>query len=244
MQPKQRGKLRRKPRQTPKLRRKKPRKTLQKPSIYDDLKAERKERKEAIARAEAAEARNQELEGLLQDKKDAKTPEEKSQADDDIKAYAEKHGLDADGLQELTGIIAKRLPMPEGLSPEEVKAFRESQATAARQAEDQAVLTEAPKVKEQLEIHSDAELKAVMDEVMKLSHTEAFHDKEVEYIVWKNREALSKLVSPKKPSFESGGNGPEGQAENIDFSSGKVTPEQAQKAQEFPQSSYEIRSAK
>jgi hypothetical protein len=117
------------------------------------------------------------------------------------------------------------------------------QAATQRQSEDQAVLAEAPKVKEQLGITDDAELQNVMAEIVKLSHTERFHDKEVEYIAWANREALSKMVSPKKPSFEAGGEGPEGQGDNIDFGSGKVTPEMAQKSMESPKPSYEIRSA-
>lgn len=41
-----------------------------------------------------------------------------------------------------------------------------------------------------------------MKEIVKLSHTAEFHDKEVDYIVWKRKAELSKLISPKKPSFE------------------------------------------
>ena len=54
------------------------------------------------------------------------------------------------------------------------------------------------------------------------------------------------MVSPKKASFEAGGdNHQEAITENVDFSSGKVTPTQAQAAtQGNMKSSYEIRSAK
>ena len=81
-----------------------------------------------------------------------------------------------------------------------------------------------------------------MDELVKLAHTKEFHDKEVEYIVWKKQADLAKLVSPKKPSFESGDhNISEAHETEVDFSSGKVTPEQAQKAIFRPKSTYEVR---
>jgi alanyl-tRNA synthetase len=130
----------------------------------------------------------------------------------------------------------------------DLKAWKaDNEAKEARAAEDREVLATASTVKTQLEIHDDAELKAVMEEIVKLSHTEAFHDKEVEYIVWKNKDALSKLVSPKKPSFESGGQqGEAAPASEPDFSSGKgITPAMAQTAsQEKRGSALEIRRGK
>ena len=82
----------------------------------------------------------------------------------------------------------------------------------------------------------------VMKEIVRLAHTPRFHDKEVQYIVWANQDALSKLVSPKKPSFErGGGNAPDAEVKEVDFS-GKMTPAQAQKAMESgPKSALEIR---
>lgn len=90
------------------------------------------------------------------------------------------------------------------------------------------------------------ELDSVMKEIVRLSHTEEFHDKEVDYIVWKNRDALSKLVSPKKPSFESGGSPAEAAPEaEPDFSAGKgITPGMAEKAQTRSGSALEIRKGK
>jgi hypothetical protein len=228
-------------------------------SVYDDLKDTRKERNEARteaetekARADAAEAKAAELEALLQQGKDAKTPQEKSEAADDIKEYAEKHKLDPEALDELIGVLQKRVGAPK--LPEEVtkrltelegfKATKEAQEK--REAEDREIQAAAPAVKSTLEIHDDAELANVMKEIVKLAHTAQFADKEVEYIVWKNKDALSKLVSPKKPSFESGGARIEADAAAEIAFDGKMTPAQAQKAvtAQAPKSALEIRSSK
>lgn len=205
-------------------------------SIYDDYKDKKAEARTEKERADAAEAQVEELKALLDTKDEAKTPTEKKQAANDIKEYAEKHKLDPDAMQELRDLIIKDVPKPEmpaGLKPEEIDEWRASRATAKQEAEDRVILAESSTVKSQLKINDDAELAKVMAEIVKLAHTKEFHDKEIEYIVWKNQDKLSKLVSPKRPSFESGGQHGEGEADaDIDFSSGKVTPRQAQAAME------------
>jgi hypothetical protein len=215
-------------------------------SVYDDLKETRKELKEAKVRL-------QELEGGKPADKPAEAPPKDAEPADELDAYAKENNLDAKALGRLAEIIAKRVPNAEVSKTErdqlaELKAWQTDQlAKEQRAAEDREVLASAPAVKTQLEIHDDAELDAVMKEIVKLSHTEEFHDKEVDYIVWKKKDALSKLVSPKKPSFESGGSPAEAGAETEpDFSSGKgVTPEMAQKAsQSKGGSALEIRKGK
>lgn len=202
-------------------------------SIYDDLKDEKKQRREAQHELETAHARIAELEGLLTAKADATTPKEKADAEDDIAAFYERlkkeEGLTPDGIADLTKIIEKRIAKSDGLSEEdrallaEVKAEK---AARARAAEDAETRKAAPFVKKELGIQDEAELEKVMDEVIRLSHTEEFHDKEPEYILWKNREKLSKMVSPKKPSFESGDTRQESEdADELDYS-GSMTPEQ------------------
>lgn len=214
-----------KPEEAPEPQIKKPR------SIYDDLKDKKHELKETRTELETATARVAELEALVTTQKEAETPKEKSKAAADIKEYAEKHGLDADSLDELTNVILSRVPKAEiPMTPEEVAEWRQERDRSKRQAEDQAILASAPSVKNQLVIHDDAELQTVMQEVVKLAHTAEFADKEVDYIVWKNREALSKLVSPKKPSFEQGGQQGEATGDDIPELSAKATPLQAQKA--------------
>lgn len=214
-------------------------------SIYKDLKDERGKRKDAETRAAELEAENARLRaGGTPDKPAA--PAEPSKPKDDLEAFAEEHEMDATGLSRLVEIIQKRIPSAE-LSEEDKKDIAELKTwrqERQRTEEDQSVLSTAPSVKDQLSIHDPAELDTVMKEVLRLAHTKEFHDKEVDYIVWKNRDALSKLVSPKKPSFEAGGHAPEAEPEApIDFTSGKVTPEQVAKAMSTPgpKSQVEVR---
>jgi hypothetical protein len=200
-------------------------------SIYDAHKETKHKLKETRSELETAQARVAELEGLLAKKDEAETPKEKSKAAADIQEYAKKHGLDADSLDELTQVILSKVPKSESsLTPEEAEEWRKDRATAKQREEDQSILNEAPSVKKELGITDDVELQNVMKEVVRLAHTKAFHDKEVDYIVWKNREALSKLVSPKKPSFEAGGQNVEAAAEEEVTLSSKATPQQAEKA--------------
>jgi hypothetical protein len=213
-------------------------------SIYDDLKDERKDHKATKSELEIAKEKNAELEALLDAKDDAKTPTEKKEAAKDIKEYAEKHGLDAEGVEELANIITAKIPKPDSvLTPEEAEQWRADRAKAARSEEDRAILDTAPAIKTQLGIHDDAELQAVMKEVVRLAHTTEFHDKEVDYIIWKNRVSLEKLVSPKRPSFEQGGQPGEAAADvEPDFSKTKgITPEMASRSNTTARPSLEVR---
>jgi hypothetical protein len=211
-------------------------------SIYEAKQAEKARRKEAEAALAtereartAAETRAAELQALLDAKDTATTPTEKSEAKDAIDEWAEKQGLDGKAVRELTDIIKGALPKPEGsvLTKEEAQEWRAERARAKATAEDQAVLTEAPGVRKQLEefgvkVHDEAEFQAVMAEIVKLSHTKDFHDKPVDYIVYRNRDVLGKMISPKKKSFEAGGQHQDSAGTEPDFSGSGITPAMAQ----------------
>jgi hypothetical protein len=233
-------------------------------SIYDDLKEERRDRKDwqstAISAAKAAgieltgSETLEELQALLAAKETPETPvAPATPEDDDLKSFAEAEGLSEDGLKKLIDVIQKRIVKPDAAIPEGL-AFQLEQFTAwqksheqaeQRTKEDQEILSAQPTVQKELDISDATELKTVMDEIIKLSHTPEFHDKEVEYIVWKRRAHLSTFVSPKKDSFEQGGSHIQGDGTPApDFSSGKVTPAQAAAAtQGGHKSSLEIRSS-
>jgi hypothetical protein len=226
-------------------------------SIYEAKQAEKARRKEAEAALAtereartAAEARAAELEALLGAKDTATTPKEKSEAKDAIDEWAEKQGLDGTAVRELTDIIKGALPKPEGsvLTKEEANEWRADRARAKATAEDQAVLTEAPAVRKQLEefgvkVHDEAEFQAVMAEIVKLSHTKDFHDKPVDYIVYRNRDVLGKMISPKKKSFEAGGQHQDSAGTEPDFSGSGITPAMAQEgiSQRGRSAGYEVR---
>lgn len=238
-------------------------------SIYDDLKDTRQEKnawKDAAISALKAQGIEltgketpEELQALAKEtpakeKPAPEAPKEppKEPPADDLETFAKEQEIDPKSLERLTEIIAKRIPKAE-LSEQdkadlqELKMWREQRA---REQEDMEIERSEPQVRTLtkelgFEIHDDAEAKTVMAEIKRLAHTKEFHDKPVDYIVFANRTALSKMVSPKKPSFEAGGQPGEAAPEkDIDFSSSKVTPMQAQKALESGStSSYDIRRA-
>jgi hypothetical protein len=218
---------------------------IKKRSIYDDLKDTKKELKEAKKRIDELEGGDKPA-GKPKDE----APPKEDKPTDELEAYAQEHELDAKSLNRLVEIIQKRIPSAQ-LSEQEKKDLadlRTWQAAQARQNEDNEIRSQAPQVRAQLkdlgsEIHDEAEAAKVMDEIVKLAHTERYHDKEIGYIVWSEKAALSKLISPKKPSFESGSpSRAEGEDAPVDFSSGKVTPAQAAAAmQHGPKPGVEIR---
>jgi hypothetical protein len=204
-------------------------------SIYDDLKDERKDRQDAETRAEAAirerdeaRAKAAELQALLDGKKPADAPAPANE----LEAYAKENNLDGAALGRLVEIISKQIPKSE-LSQEErqqlteLKTWKEGkERDDGRAAEDRETLKFSPTVKQQLGIEESAELDKVMAEIVRLTHTPEFHDKDVDYILFKNKATLAKMVSPKKVSFEEGGQpGAPGAEAEPDFSQGhKMTP--------------------
>lgn len=221
-------------------------------SIYQEYKGEKQARKEAEARAEAAEA---ELERLRGDK----PPEAPAQADkpeekpaDKLTAFAKEKGYDAEELARLAEIITERTPSSQLSSEEkqqltELTAYKaQKEAEEQRAAEDKAIQAEAPAVKQQLNVSDDAELAAVMAEITRLAHTPEFSDKEVGYIVWKKQADLAKLVSPKKPSFEGGGHQGDAPAdEELNLTSGAgVTPAMMERAKRTGGSRTELEHRK
>lgn len=211
-------------------------------SIYDDYKDKKKEANEAKERADAEQARadaaEAELAKLRGGKKSDADPSKKDDAPaDDLEAFAKEKGYDPSELERLTEILAKRIPTPQLSEAEktdlaELRGWKAAQeAKDKRAAEDAVIQADAPSVQKQFSISDAGELTAVMAEIVRLAHTPKYADKEVDYILFKEKDALSKLVSPKKPSFESGADvtAPEAETE-VDLSKGGVTPEMAQKA--------------
>jgi hypothetical protein len=229
---------------------------INKRSIYDDYKDKKQEAKDAKAEAEAAKARVVELEALLQKSANAQTPADQSVADEDLKSFAETEGLSVEGLKKLTDFLGKRIgnaKLPDDIEKElgELRTWKQStEATQQRVNEDREIDAQAPVVKTQLkefghEIHDEAEATAVMNEIKRLAHTKEFHDKPLDYIVYARRAALAKMISPKKPSFESSTPDTAEPVGPADFSKGRVTPQQAQRAIEGNNgSAFDIRQTR
>ncbi len=232
--------------------------TIKKRSIYDDLKDKKKEAREAKSETEtvkaerdALKAENEALKKLTESAKKAETDEDKEQVEDDIKAVAEAIGGDPKAIQTLTDFLTKRLVKNDSseISKEDIEAVKNFNKKAVETSAKAEFAEEfkgfVPALKADFPHISDEDLASVEKELFRLAHTKNFHDKEVEYIYFKHKSILSKLVSPKRQSMEGSGNnanqGNGGKAE-VELSS-KSSPLDVMKAMEKPSagSGIEIR---
>lgn len=126
----------------------------------------------------------------------AKKSEDPKVVDQEIKAFADAYGIDEDGIGKLTTIIGSKL-----LPAEQRKALDalivESQARS-----ESALFNEEftrfgePELKEmfgEIEAEKMPAIKALLDAK---AHTQAFHDKELPYIIFKNKGEIQKILKP------------------------------------------------
>lgn len=221
-------------------------------TIYDDYKEKKAEVKEAKDEAVIANARIQELEALLDAKNNAETPAEKKEVAKDIAEFAESIGADPDAIAQLETFFKSRQgnDNKDGISKEDVefvKQFRATQAQTVANIEFEKEWTSLiPSIKAKFPTVSDAELADIRKEVDKVAHTQAFNDKELDYIFFKHEKTLSALVSPKRDSMEGGNrNAPDYVAKGEVELSGRSSPMDVENAmsQDRHESSLEIRSS-
>ena len=215
-------------------------------SIYDDLKDKKKEAREAKSEAEivkaenaALKAENEALKKLAESAKTATTDEEKEELDEDIKQVAEAIGGDPKSVKILTEFLQKRLVKKDGsgISKEDIEAvknFKSQQEKASVEVEfNKEWKAFVPDLKKDFPHISDEDMEAVKAKIFALAHSKGFNDLEIDYIYFKNKDSLSKLVSPKRPSMEGSGNAPAGDGKKAEpeFSS-KSSPMDVMKAME------------
>jgi len=183
-------------------------------SIYDDLKDKKQDLKaEREARLVAETERDtfaKELETLKAaggNKKDIEKAEES------IEAFAEANKLDPEALKTMRDLFLKDFKAPQSLSDEDRKTLEEAKTFSSENrkiAEKHQFDTEfqatVPAIKELFPQATAEEVAEVGKKLESLAHSKEWHDKELDYIVFKNKELLSKLISPKTRGMESKGN--------------------------------------
>lgn len=172
-------------------------------SIYQDLKDKKNEVRTERELREAAERERDELKTKLAE---AETPREKEEALDDIAAFAKDIDADPDALRRMKQVFLKDA---QTLSPElaaQLKEFQEFQSQN-REAIDKVQFDKefeqaTPSIRTLLgEVTAD-ETVAIRTKLNELAHSEQYHDKELDYIAFKNQDVLKALVSPKKRGLE------------------------------------------
>lgn len=177
-------------------------------TIYTDYKEKKQELKSERELREKAEQERDELKAKLE----AKEKGDVSTVDPDIKAYAEKVGADPEALQEMRDVILKGVK-PVAEIPKEFKdnmeALEKWKAQNSEASETLAFNSEfdaaKPTIKKTFPTVSDEGMEKIKNKIKELAHTEKYHDKELDYVIFKEQDTLMALVSPKKAGIEGKG---------------------------------------
>lgn len=178
-------------------------------SIYQEYKEKKSELKTEKELREQAEKQRDELQAKLDAIANASDKDNPSSEEVlDAVAYAEKIGADPDLVKQI--IADARKGVKTELDPEVAKSlerFQKWEQENKQQLDKQAFEAEfskiTPVIKEFFPTVNDSELKSIKENLDKLSHSKEWYDKDLEYIVFKNRDTLSTLVSPRKRGMES-----------------------------------------
>jgi hypothetical protein len=175
-------------------------------TIYQEYKEKKAEVKTEKERADALQREKDALQAKYDAISKAKEDgEPTAEAEEDALAYAEKIGADPDLVKRIIAEAQKGMK-PDPALAQDMADFKQWKADNQKTLEKQAFESEfkavTPVIKEFFPSVSDAELKSIKENLDKLSHSQEWHDKDLEYIVFKNRDTISTLVSPKKRGME------------------------------------------
>jgi len=191
-------------------------------SIYDeykdtkrDLKSEKAAREELSAQLDAYREKYGDLSA------DA-TPEERQEALDEIGAFAQKIGADPATIREMRSLFLKDAGVPADIV-EDIKEFKtwkeKNQEVLEKQQFEQEFKEVVPTIRELFPTVSQDELDIVKEKIDELAHSKDWHDRDLDYIVFKNKAALAPLISPRKRGMENKGrNREEGESTSVDLS--------------------------
>ena len=204
-------------------------------SIYDDLKDERKERKEAEAQLETLSREKAELERKLEAFGKAETPEEKQEAKDDLEAFAKEIDASPEALRKMRDIFLK--DYKPGIDPtllkdlEDFRTYRAANSKAIEKTLFEEEFTKVtPELKKLFPAANAEEMQILKGKLDEISHTKDWHDKPLDYIAFKHLDEFSTLISPKKRGLESkGSKEAEIESQDIDFNAYPVNGTQKQK---------------
>lgn len=173
-------------------------------SIYQSLKDTRQDVKTERELRESAERERDELRAKLD------VPA-KATDDDDLEAFAKEIDADPATLKRMQAVFLKNAPKSEFSEEQstQLKEFQDWQKTnseAVSQVQfDKEFENALPTLGRLFPNASPEETKVLKAALDKLAHSDAYHDKEIDYIAFKNQDTLKALVSPQKRGLESKG---------------------------------------
>jgi hypothetical protein len=178
-------------------------------SIYDDLKDKKKEVKTERERAEFAERERDELKTKLEALTTA-DQDDKQDAKDDLDKFLESHKeWDKEAINDLITLARTgEQKIDESLLKDiqDFKAWKTGQDKSTEaQRFDSEFNSTVPALKSYFPNATDAEIAAMKPELDKIAHSDGWNDKSLDYIAYKHKPRLEKLLTPKKKGTEERG---------------------------------------
>jgi hypothetical protein len=170
-------------------------------SIYDEYKDKKAELKSERELREQAERERDELRQKLEN------PEKKEYTQDDLDSFAQEIGADPQAIKKMRELFLKDVqPTTDPALAEKLAKFeawqQQNQVVLEKQMFEDEFNSSLPKLKDILPKANDTEMQNVKKEIERLSHTKEYHDKDLDYIAWKEKDTLNALISPKKAGLE------------------------------------------
>lgn len=174
---------------------------------YKEKKAELHSEKEL---REQAERERDELKIKFETLSKAGTSSEREDATEDAVAYAEKIGADPDLVKRIIEDARKGFESkPDESLQKDLNEFKvwktQNQQSINKQMFDDEFTKTLPTLKEMFPSANVEEINAIKQSVDAVSHTEDWHDKDLDYIIFKHKEQLGALITPKKRGMETKG---------------------------------------
>lgn len=174
-------------------------------SIYHDLKETRTDLKSERELREKAERERDEALARVNDRPEAKTQET------DLDAFAAEIGADPQAIRKMRELFLKDMP-PASVNPElqskldQFEAWQKDNGQAIAKQQFESEFTSAiPELQRMFPNASAEDIRAMKSDIDTLAHTPEFHDKEIDYIAFRNQDKLSTLITPHKRGLESKG---------------------------------------
>lgn len=181
-------------------------KEQRKRSIYDDFKENKRELKSERELREQAERERDDLARQVANFNQQGTEDE--EPEDEFTAFARKTNADPEAVRELVALARKGNQIDPALQ-KDLQEFKKWKSQNAGVLESQMFAEEfaktLPSLKEMFPTVDENELSSLRKEIDVISHKTEWHDKDLDYVVFKNKDHLSQFVSPKKKGMETKG---------------------------------------
>jgi len=174
----------------------------EKRSIYEEYKEKKSELKTEREAREQAERERDELKVKLEAVATASNPIEKQEAQDDLEAFAQEINADPATVRKMRDLFLKDIQPTSSLSDADRALLEEARLAKEAQMFEKEFKEITPTLKEIFPTASEAEMEAIKKELDDISHTKDWSDKSLDYIVFKQKDKLGALVSPKKRGIE------------------------------------------